>query len=107
MRSVHEPPMRSEDDLRAVLAQMEHYAPDMDTVLRKVRERGRPRRRSGWLRLLARRSPESPRWPRLMAGAAIAAALAGLAIALVPGMLTAGQRRSTGGRRRRRWAGPC
>jgi len=89
MRSVHEPPMRSEDDLRAVLKEMERYAPDVDTVLRAVRKGTKPRRGPGWLRILAPRGPRSPRWPRL-AVVAVAAALAGLAIALVPGVLPAG-----------------
>jgi len=88
MRSVHEPPMRSEDDLRAVLREMERYAPDMDTVLRAVREGTAPRRGPGSLRILAPRGPRSPRWRRL-AGVAVAAALAGLVIALVPGVLPA------------------
>lgn len=104
MRSVQEPPMRSEDDLRAALTDLERYAPDVDTVLGRVRERTAPRRGSGWLRILAPRGPRSlhwprilpprgpgsPRWPRLVAGVAVAAALAGLVIALVPGVLTAG-----------------
>ena len=97
MRSVHEPPMRSEDDLRAVLTEMERYAPDMDTVLRAVRKGTGPRRGPGSLRTLTPRGPRSPRWPWL-AGVAVAAALAGLVIALVPGVLPAGHGPAPGGR---------
>lgn len=89
MRSVQEPPMRSEDDLRAALTEMERYAPDSDTVLLAVRKGTGPRRGPGWLRILEPRGPRSLRWPRL-AGVAAAAALAGLVIALVPGVLRAG-----------------
>ena len=82
MRSMQEPPMRSEDDLRAVLAEMERYAPDMGRVLREVRGRTGPRRGPSWLRILAPRGTQSPRWPRLVVGVAVAAVLAGLVIAL-------------------------
>jgi hypothetical protein len=89
MRSVHEPPMRSEDDLRAVLMERERYAPDIDTVLREVRKGTGRRRGPGSLRIPAPWRRRSPRWARL-AGVAIAAAVAGLVIALVPGVLPAG-----------------
>jgi hypothetical protein len=92
MRSVHEPPMRSEDDLRAVLTAMERCAPDLDTVLRAVRE-GTGRRS---LRILPSWQPRSRRWPRL-AGIAAAAALAGLVIALVAVTLPAGHGRPRAG----------
>jgi hypothetical protein len=88
MRGVHEPPMRSEDDLRAVLTDRERYAPDVDTVLRAVREGTGRRRGPGSLRIPAPWGPRSPRWPWL-ASAAVAAALAGIVIALVPRMLPA------------------
>jgi hypothetical protein len=83
---MHEPPMRNEDDLRAVLADLERYAPDMDAVLGRVRARTGTRHRPGWPRILARQAPQSPRWPRLVTGLAAVAALAGLVIALVPGV---------------------
>jgi hypothetical protein len=82
MQGVHEPPMRSEDDLRAVLTDRERYAPDADAVLRVVREGTGRRRGPGSLRIPAPWGLRSPRWPWL-AGAAVAAALAGLVIALV------------------------
>jgi len=89
MRGVHEPPMRSEDDLRAVLMEMERYAPDSGTVLHAVREGIGRRRGPGSLRIPAPWRPRSPRFPWL-AGVAVSAALAGLVIALVPGILPAG-----------------
>jgi hypothetical protein len=98
MRSMQEPPMHSEDDLRAVLAEMERYAPDVGRVLREVRGRAGPRRGPGWFRILAPRGTRSPRWPRLVAGVAVAAALAGLVIALAPGVLPAGRSPAAGTR---------
>jgi hypothetical protein len=89
MRGVHEPPMRSEDDLRAVLAELEHCAPDLDTVLHAVRKGTERRRGPGSLWIMAPWRPRSRRWPRLALVAA-AAALAGLVIALVAGVLPAG-----------------
>jgi hypothetical protein len=97
MRSVPEPPMRSEEDLRAVLTRMERYAPDLDTVLREVRKGTGQRHMPGSLRILVPWGPRSPRWARL-AGVAVAAALAGLVIALVPGVLPSGHGPARAGR---------
>jgi hypothetical protein len=75
-------PGRTEDEVRAALVALEYQAPSAETVLGVVRAAG-PRRGRGLGR--PRRSSRSPRWPQLVMAVATAAAVAGLAIALLPG----------------------
>jgi hypothetical protein len=69
-----------EDDLRAALITLERHAPDMDTVLRAVRDRTEPD--TGPARW---RAPRVLRRPVLVAGVAAVALAAGLTATLVPG----------------------
>jgi hypothetical protein len=81
-------PVRTEDDVCAALVALEDQAPSAETVLRAVA--ASPRRG----RALGRRprSARSPRWPQLVMAAATAAAVAGLALALLPGGARPGSR---------------
>jgi hypothetical protein len=73
--------MRTEDDVRAALVALEDLAPSVDAALRAAQDAAgrRPgRARAPW-------QPRSPRWPQVVMGIAMAAAVAGLTIALLPG----------------------
>lgn len=85
MSNLTQPPMRSEDDLRAALVALESRAPSADAVLRALRERTAHPGRAGHsgrpgLAGVAR----FPRRWRLSLAAVVAAAVAGLVVALVP-----------------------
>ena len=89
MNSVGEPPVRTEEDLRAALVALEGRAPSADAVLRVVRERAG--QHAGHGRGPVLRGLRSPGWPRLAVGVATAAAAAGLTFALLPGGTPAGR----------------
>jgi hypothetical protein len=85
--------MRTEDDVRAALLALENQAPSAEKMLDAVRAAG-ARRGPGPARAL--RSPRSPRWPQLVTAGAMAAAAAGLTIALLPGGAPSGGTASGG-----------
>jgi hypothetical protein len=85
-------PVRTEDDVRAALKALEDQAPSAEKVLNAVRAAG-ARRRPRLARAL-----RPPRWPQLVMGIAMAAALAGLTIALLPGGALWGSRGTRPGR---------
>jgi hypothetical protein len=83
--------MRTEDDLRDALVTLERHAPDADAVLRAVHDAAKRRQPRLTHAPWSPRPSWFPRRPRLVLGAAVAAAAAaGLVIALLPGTAPSG-----------------